>query len=106
MKRQRYLLQFYDRYSRIERANNSLEFQARRVKLMPERGCRKGILLVAWGSFMRRVETAPPLVPVIYVLLYIVRDDGLLLQVRNSSCSSICHLADQDIRTNAFPRTS
>ena len=46
-KRQKYLLQFYDRYPRIERANNSLEFQARRVKLMPERRCRKGILLVA-----------------------------------------------------------
>ena len=36
--------------------DDSLEFQARRAKSMPERGRKKGILLGAWGQFTRRVE--------------------------------------------------
>ena len=71
MKRQRCPLRFYDRCPRIENADDSLEFQAGRVKLMPERGRRKGMLLGPWGQFMWRVEAALP-ASGLCMLLYIV----------------------------------
>ena len=48
VKRQIYLLQFYDKYPRMESVDDSLEFQVGHVKLMPERGHKKRMLLRAW----------------------------------------------------------
>ena len=78
VKRQRYLLQFSDRCPRIGTADNSLEVQVGRVKLMPDRRRRKGVLLGAWGHFMRmrRVATALPASRKI-CSLYIVNKAGL-----------------------------
>ena len=60
VRRWRHLLQFYDRCSTIESADDSLEFQDGHVKLIPERRCRKGMLLGAWRHFMWCIKTALP----------------------------------------------